>query len=108
MSISFYQFRSKVVNGVASRHFGFGGHNATLVAGRIHRASGFSDDCTRTKHETVGHGIENARGQHVSKALDNSVDKIPRSAKAAVQRENEIRKEHGIPERVNFYKKWKE
>jgi RHS repeat-associated protein len=57
-------------------------------------------------HETVGHGIENARGQHVPKALDNSIDRIPKSEKAAIQRENEVRKEHSIPERVDFYKKW--
>jgi uncharacterized protein RhaS with RHS repeats len=57
-------------------------------------------------HELVGHGIENARGEHVPKALDNSIDKIPRSEKAAVQRENQIRNEHSIPERVDFYKKW--
>ncbi|MEN3369081.1 MAG: hypothetical protein V7609_1224, partial [Verrucomicrobiota bacterium] len=58
-------------------------------------------------HETVGHGIENARGQHVPKALDNSIDRIPKSERDAVSRENEVRKEHAIPERVDFYQKWR-
>ena len=59
-------------------------------------------------HELVGHGIENARGEHVPKALDNSIDRIPRSEKAPIQRENEVRKEHNVPDRVDFYKKWKD
>jgi hypothetical protein len=58
-----------------------------------------------TAHETIGHSIHNARGQRQLKALDNRIDKIPRSEKAAVGRENEIRKEHSIPERVEFYKR---
>jgi hypothetical protein len=51
----------------------------------------------------VGHGIDNARGQHVPKIKDNIRDKIPASERAAIKRENEIRAEHsGIPPRIDY------
>ncbi|HEY2921163.1 MAG TPA: hypothetical protein VGK77_19445, partial [Candidatus Binatia bacterium] len=56
-----------------------------------------------TAHELVGHGIDNARGQHVPKIKDNIRDKIPASERAAIKRENEIRAEHsGIPPRIDY------
>ena len=57
-----------------------------------------------TAHEVVGHGVDNKRGEHVSKKLDRHTDRIPGSEKRAMQRENEIRAEHSIPERIKYHK----
>jgi RHS repeat-associated protein len=57
-----------------------------------------------TAHEIAGHGIDNKRGQSVPSASDKKSDKIPRSEKSAFKRENEIRREHNIPGRVEFRK----
>jgi RHS repeat-associated protein len=53
-------------------------------------------------HEIAGHGIENKRGEAKPSALDKKTDRIPASERDAVQRENEIRKEHGVPERLDY------
>jgi RHS repeat-associated protein len=58
-----------------------------------------------TGHEVVGHGIENKRGESVPTTSDKRSDKIPPSEKGAINRENEIRKEHNIPPRVEFERK---